>query len=380
MKTDYDCIVVGAGPAGSTTAYHLAKENMDVLLIDSNVHPRSKPCGGGLTVRARNLLHLDVSEVIEKGISHMIVTYGYQSPILLETSTPFAYMLMRDRFDHLLLNAAVSQGALCIQQCTASDIEITPREVVVHTSRGNFTAKTLVGADGANGTIYKMLNPHIRRNLAFCIEGTTLDGVKPNTPDKEAVFLTYGNIGHGYGWVFPKKNNFSIGVGTFNKNRRIRDYFAEHLSSLGLPDNSTALHIAAHPIPLPTKGFRISGERVILVGDAAGLADPLSGEGLYGALKSACLGAECVKSALHSSDFSMIPYDQSIRDTIYRDLRSARHISKLFYSFPKVFHKVFRANQQLIHDYFTVITNGDTYASLYESVQEQVPSLLQNKQ
>jgi geranylgeranyl reductase family protein len=380
LKTDYDCIIVGAGPAGSTAAYHLAREGIDVLLLDSNAHPRSKPCGGGLTIRARNLLHLDPSEVIEKDVKQMVITYSYQNPVLLETPAPFAYMLMRDRFDSLLLNAAVSEGVDCIQQCKASDIEITPYGVQVHTSCGSFTTKTLIGADGANGVTHKVLNPHIRRNLAFCIEGKTLESINPNTSNKDAVFLTYGNIKRGYAWVFPKQDNFSIGVGTFNKNSRIKDYFLKHLSSLGLPNASTSVHMAAHPIPLPTRHFRISGERVILIGDAAGLADPLSGEGLYGALKSARLAAECINHSLRNSNYNMMQYTQNIQDTMYPDLRSALYISKLFYSFPWLFHRVFMANRQLVLDYFAVISDAGSYASLYSEVQRQVPSPMQKRQ
>lgn len=373
MKTTFDCIVVGAGPAGSSIAYHLARENIDVLLLDSNAHPRSKPCGGGLTVRARRLLHVDVSQVIEKDINHMVITCSYENPVFLETPEPFAYMLMRDKFDHLLLNAARSSGAECLEQCTASSIEIAPHEVVVQTSHGTFTAKILVGADGANGITYKVLNPNLKRNLAFCIEGTTLPNVLPNIPYKDSVFLTYGNIRHGYGWMFPKRDNFSLGVGTFNKNPDIKKYFTNHLSTVGVPDDSSAIHVAAHPIPLFTKGFRISGERVILLGDAAGLGDPLSGEGLYAALKTAELGAECVRDALRNGEFSMAPYAQLVKSTMLPELRSAQLVAKLFYSFPKLFHKIFQVSPKLLYDYFKVISNANSYSALYDSVKKEVP-------
>jgi geranylgeranyl reductase family protein len=370
LKTIYDCIVIGAGPAGSSIAYHLADNNMNVLLMDANLHPRGKPCGGGLTTRAKNLLHVDISPIIEKNVSKMILACDYKNHIILESQVPFAYMIMRRKFDSLLLNAAITKGVQYLPQCTALNVDITPHEVTVQTADKTFTTKTLVGADGATGITHKILNPHAKRNMAWCIEGTTPEGVIPDIPDKEGVFLVYGSIKYGYGWVFPKKDSFSLGIGTFKKDPRLCEYFKNHLSSLNLLDKQAEIHISAHPIPLPTKKYKIYDERIILMGDAAGLADPLSGEGLYTALKSAVLGAECIIHAIRTNEYNMKSYAQAIKDTILTQYKSAEYISRLFYSFPHIFHKLFQTRQQLMHDYFNVINNSNSYVTFQRTVKK----------
>ncbi|MEK7268103.1 MAG: FAD-dependent monooxygenase, partial [Nitrospirota bacterium] len=107
----YDVLVVGMGPAGATAAYELSRAGMSVLALEKQMHPRYKVCGGGLSVRIDQILESDFKAVVEHTVYGIQFTYGGEEPFLIESPRPIAYMVMRDRFDHLLVEKARRAGA-----------------------------------------------------------------------------------------------------------------------------------------------------------------------------------------------------------------------------------------------------------------------------
>ena len=122
MTFDYDVIVVGGGPAGSSAGRFCAQAGLKTLLIEKERFPRYKVCGGCLSVKASRLLDFDLRPVIENIVTGAKIKYYLENPLLLESSEPIGFMVMRDRFDHLLLEKAKEKGARCWKEkrCSGS--------------------------------------------------------------------------------------------------------------------------------------------------------------------------------------------------------------------------------------------------------------------
>ena len=263
----YDAVVVGGGPAGSTTAWRLADAGASVLLVDKARFPRDKPCGGGLTMRAVRQCPVDPSPVVEEEVDLVELRFRYGESVLRQASTPVIRMTQRRRLDAFLLDAAREKGVE-VREGTTIDARNPPADVVV-------------GADGANGTTARALGlgAGIVHGVAF--EGNVgYDAVDRARYGRRAV-LELADIPGGYGWVFAKGDHVNVGVGAWqSEGPRIREHLARVCEAHGL-DASQLENLRGHRLPLRRPGTRIANERGLLVGDAAGLIDPVSGDGMY---------------------------------------------------------------------------------------------------
>src|SRR5438128_384626 len=142
----YDALVVGMGPAGATAAYELSRAGMAVLALDKQAHPRYKVCGGGLSVRIDRLLDPAFKSVVEHTVYGVQFSYRGEESFFIESPNPIAYMVMRDRFDHLLVEQARRAGTEVREEEQAVDVQQTSDWVEVVTDRGRYRAKVLIGA------------------------------------------------------------------------------------------------------------------------------------------------------------------------------------------------------------------------------------------
>ncbi len=287
----YDVAVIGAGPAGSVTAIHLARGGARVLLVDKARFPRDKPCGGGLTLRAVRQLPVDPAPVVEHEVDRMAFRLGWRSRFdRTGKRGPFVLMTQRRRLDAFLAEQAVAAGA-----------EFRDG---VKVSLDDLDAEVIVGADGANGTTAKTLGlgGPITHGVAF--EG--------NAPFDERfrglAFIELGTIPGGYGWVFPKGDHVNYGVGGWEaEGPRLREHLAELCRRHGV-DVETLENVRGHRLPLRRDGFVPARGKTLLVGDAAGLVDPLTGDGMYEAFVSARLASEAVLDVLAGRAETVEPY------------------------------------------------------------------------
>jgi geranylgeranyl reductase family protein len=285
----FDAIVVGAGPAGSATALRLARAGAKVLLLDRARFPRDKPCGGGLTGRAVRELPVDVAPVVEDAVRAFEVRLGYRSRFVRRSEAPLVLMTQRRRLDAFLGEQAAEAGADFRDGITVGGLAIGPDGVTLQAGGERVSADALVGADGVNGFVAKAAG--LGGGILY---GIALEGNGPLRPEQRGrATVEVGVVPGGYGWVFPKADHANYGVGGWAaEGPRLRRHLRRLCAVHGVDvDGLSDLHGRRLPMRRTTAAAR---GRVLLVGDAAGLVDPLSGDGISEALLSARLAAEAI--------------------------------------------------------------------------------------
>ena len=307
----FDVAVVGAGPAGSVTAYRLASAGAHVLLLDKARFPRDKPCGGGLTLRAVRQLPFSVAPVVEDEITHVEFRLRYGSKFERRTRT-LCLMTQRRRLDHFLVERAAEAGAEFrdgVRVDVHSDTRVSVDGAAVEVA-------VVVGADGANGPAGRALGLGGDIYHGVALEGNVRYGVVSRDRYRGRMVLELVILPGGYGWVFPKDDHVNVGVGGWgSEGPRLRERLHELCVAHGI-DSSELTDLRGHRLPLRRPATRLAGGRALLVGDAAGLVDPVSGDGIYEALVSARLASEAVVDLLQGRATDLEPYATAVTRTL----------------------------------------------------------------
>jgi geranylgeranyl reductase family protein len=335
VKTDYDVIVVGAGPAGTAAAYDLAAGGLSVLLLDRAAFPRTKPCAGGLTVKAYRALRYDVGPVVQRVCRHMVIARGLKRQRTLTVDVPLVFMTRRMELDHFCLNQTLQAGATFEMVKEIASVTAQRGYVEIGTDRMVLRSRFLIGADGANSRIRRCCAPFPEFVRGFAIEAQVpLRGAM----DQHMTF-DFGQAPWGYGWVFPKADHVNVGLYTCREAVRLTPqqlsaYCRERIGS-AKPEK-----MAAHAIGLGGWGYVPNSNRIFLVGDAAGLADPLLGEGLHNAIRSGQAAAGAIIAAENGPSGSPIACYRNLLAPIRDDLLWASRTAHWFYRFPALGYAV----------------------------------------
>jgi len=336
LEQSHDVIVVGAGPAGATLAYELGKRGIGVLVLEKEKLPRYKCCAGGVTSKAAKLLDFDISEVAEDVIYGFSFTFNLGSPYLGQHSQPLIYTVMRNVFDYFLVKRAQQLGAVLMDGQKVTQIQVSADWVEISTTDSIFRSRLVVGADGAYSVVARELG--MGRSIEYLV-GIESEIVVPEeelVKWKSRVQIDLGCIPGGYAWVFPKRNHLSIGAGCLaSKARHLNRHHQKFLNSLSI-GSYTIARSSSHLIPTCTKGRLVWQDKVLLLGDAAGLTDPLTGEGIYNAIQSAQLAAPVIENSLLGGKVGLQDYQQIVEGKIMSELRIARTLSKKFVRFPRL--------------------------------------------
>lgn len=361
----WDAVVIGAGPAGATAARRLSAAGASILLIEKQPLPRYKACGGGVPARTIQLLDdLDISPVSEGYVDTIDISRLGRHQFRKTSDQPLAWMVMRDRFDQFLTDIAVEAGA-CIQDKTpVQSITTRTQHYDLETPAGTVRARHIIAADGATGPTARWLNigSAPTRSAAYEVE------VAAPRPALErwhgAANVDIGYRPWGYGWVFPKDGKLSVGVVNAPKRgRSIRKHTDRYLNRLGLSD-AEVIKVQGHPIRYRRSSREpVAAGRTLLLGDAAGLADEFTAEGIAYAVHSANLAAEAVLT----SDDPAAVYTRSINQEIQPELNAARTISRLYYwcvtTWPWFALKTSKHVNYLWRAFFRVMRGDSTYAA-----------------
>jgi geranylgeranyl reductase family protein len=303
-----DVVVVGAGPAGALAAYSLAERGASVVLLDRAVFPRDKPCGGGLTQRAVRLLPYAVDTVVEDIVYRVDFRLAYRSSFHRCAEHPLVFMTQRRRLDAFLVARAIDAGAELRSGVKASRVEPDGSGVVVRTDTGDVRAEIAIGADGANGVSAAALGRPVRRRYCIAFEGNVPYEAASSDRHRGRLVLELGVVPGGYAWIFPKADHVNVGVaGWEDEGTNLRRHLGRLLAAHGLSVEAV-VGLRGHRLPLREAHAPLSGPRLLLVGDAAGLIDPLSGDGIYEAALSAHEAAGIAACFLDGSVASLDGY------------------------------------------------------------------------
>lgn len=366
-----DVLVVGLGPAGATAAYELSRAGVSVIALEKDTHPRYKVCGGGLSARIDYILGSDFHSVVERTIHGVQFTYQGKEPLVIEADVPIAYMVMRDRFDHLLVEKARHAGVSIYENEPVVDCLSMGDAVEITSERGRYRAKVVIGADGANSRVAQRLFPGRRVRRSPALESEVQTDRVSSYPGERRIVVDVGATNRGYAWVFPKRNRLSIGIGDFHgRPSSLKQLFHrftmrdQELSGLAIPP------AFGHPLPLYDAPYAMSTDslvrgRALLAGDAAHLVDPLFGEGIYYAVRSGQMAAAAVLGTLADSSRSLFDYDTAVRREIYAEFHVASRLAHIIYTFPRLCHRLTSRYQDVIQLYYDVFKGRETYQTFY---------------
>ena len=374
----HDVIVVGTGPAGAVLAYLLAKRGLDVLILERATLPRYKTCGGGVTWKAIQNLPFDVSPVLEHKAVGGVVTYAGQQMLKVEVSWPIAWLVMRDRFDHYLVQQAVQAGARLMEGVSVIRVEQRPDRVVVNTTQGELEAQLLAGADGVNSVVARSIGLLPDREVGVAVEAEV--AVSPASLEAQGEYATFdfGALPGGYGWIFPKRDHLSVGIfhAIPGKAIGLRKALEKFIASEAVLLDPQILHLQGHQIPLGGRKQTLHQGRVLLVGDAANLADPWMGEGISYAVVSARLAAEQMYAALESREIDLSGYTALINASITPQLVYARLFSKAVYSIPEVCSDLLSKSPFMQQMIFDVLRGDRTFKEMTTALLVGMPRIV----
>jgi geranylgeranyl reductase family protein len=338
----FDAIVIGAGPAGSTTALRLAGAGASVLLLDRARFPRDKPCGGGVTVRAARLLPFALDPVVEDVVDCVELRLAFRERFEHRSAQPLVVMTQRRRLDALLAERAAAAGADFRDGVRVTALTADESGVEVDAAGRRFRAAALVGADGVNGISARALDLCRGPRYGVALEGNlSYDGLDPHRYRGRVVF-ELGNVRGGYGWVFAKADHANFGVGGWEPEApRLR----EHLERLCRNHGASAArltNVRGYRLPVADPSAPLARGRALVVGDAAGLVDPLSGDGIYEAVLSGMFAADAVGSVLEGRAAGLEGYEARVRHALARNLANSWAAKHALDRFPRLLFAIAR--------------------------------------
>ncbi len=375
MTTTYDVIVVGSGPAGACAAWRLAKAGMAVAVLEKASLPRYKTCGGGIVGRAMQALPVDVRHAVEQDchtaqLSFLPTGFSFTT----HRPTPIVCMTMRDHFDYALLSAAQAAGVAVRQRCAVENVSFHGDFLTVVTNEGLMRAKFVVAADGALSTIARKIGMADGRVLIPALEyEVTVPQEQLNKFHGTARF-DFGLLPQGYAWAFPKRQQVSIGLLSMTaRGRDLNHAMVRYLDLLGC-GAVTQIERHGYVIPIQPRRGPFIAKRVLLIGDAAGFADPVTGEGISFAIRSGLMAAQSLIDEQLEEDAVSDAYGRSLAGTILPELRRGRILARLLYHFPLIRSWAFSRQGQRLCEAVTDVMAGTRQ---YQDLRFKPQTLLQ---
>ncbi|HWR24833.1 MAG TPA: geranylgeranyl reductase family protein [Methanosarcina sp.] len=353
----YDVIIIGGGPSGASAGRRAGKLGLNTLLLEKEEFPRYKPCGGGVSEHAISYLDFELPpELIEWEVTGAKVIFKNQA-IKSYKDHRLSVLVSRNEFDNFLLEKAKETGieihtgekALCCREM--------PDCVEVDTSKGTYRAKFAIIAEGAQGLIKTCIRDQDAKDeYGICVV-TEIPAEEKEIEERlgKTVELHFGVAGDGYGWIFPHKTYYSVGIGGVVRNfPHPRRSMLEFLRENGF-SGDYKLH--GHKIPWGGLKRKIRGSRILLSGDAAGFVDAFLGEGLAYAISSGQFAAEVIAGIClcggNIKDLSR--YESLCQAEFGTHLKYSLLFSKVMHSFPDRTFKILTSNEKMINKYLDVV-------------------------
>ncbi len=326
----YDVIIVGAGPAGLSTALHLAQAAPGLvprtLILEKSRHPRHKLCGGGLLADAEVILErlgLDVTEIPHFDVDWAHFDYGGQGfRMRSEKKGKYAFRtIRRHEFDAWLADKARACGVRIEEEVTVRSVFVDAGGVTIQTDKGDYHARVVVGADGSKGVVRRAVEGEEKTHTARLLEIVTEPRPQASFHIQTDSYFEYLYLPEGiqgYAWDFPAlekgrpirvRGIYDANVFPTRKDMALPEALADEFRRHGYDMKEYKLE--GHPLRWFDPGSRFSAPGLLLVGDAAG-GDALFGEGISIALGYGRLAAQAITDAFRRQDFRFKGYRHSI--------------------------------------------------------------------
>lgn len=339
----YDVVVVGGGPAGSSAARVAAESGARTVLIDRAVFPRYKTCGGGLIGVTLANLPADLDLPVQQRVRSATFTLCGGRPVARETADPFLTLVDRTEFDAALLDVAVRRGVTTRLGVAVTGVTQDDDVVTLATAEGPVRARAVVGADGSASRLGRAVGVQLAQtDLGLEVE------LGSQIPEDwiGRILIDWGPEPGSYGWVFAKRQGLTVGViDSKGRPEATRAYLADFISGLDLGDLPERIS-SGHLTRCRAADSPLGDGRVLLAGDAAGLLEPWTREGISYAVRSGALAGAAAATLARSGDPQSVlsAYAQQITSTLGREMLAGAAALRVFERHPAVVHNLLRFN------------------------------------
>jgi len=375
LEQVWDVVVVGAGPAGASAARAAAATGRRVLLLDKAEPPRYKTCGGGIIGPSRDALPEGFELPLQDRVSAVTFAYSGRYEYTRRSPKMLFGLVNRDEFDHRLVQAAEKAGAVLVTGVTVTGVEqhgprVPDRRTVAVVLQDGRTvrARAVVGADGSASRV----GQHV--GVAFDQVDLGLEAEIPVPPEVAErwigrIHLDWGPISGSYGWVFPKGERLTVGViAPRGKGAETRAYLRDYIGRLGLSEYEPDIE-SGHLTRCRSEDSPLARGRVLVAGDAAGLLEPWTREGISYALRSGHLAGEWAVRVAEATDVvdvrrQALNYAFAIKAGLGVEMRTGRMMLAAFEKRPWLFHAAITRFRPAWKAFARVTQGHTTFAQL----------------
>lgn len=375
----HDLAIAGAGPAGASAARAAARAGLSVLLMDKDVFPRHKPCGGALSEHALEALGFPLPEGLAERDFHGGLLCIDEARNLAAPPHRTGVLVKRAIFDALLVDKAREAGALVREREMVVGVEEDDSGLTIRTRNGNgggtHRTRLLLVAEGASGRLKHLVRPSDQpEDVNFCVCADIPCNGGPTRPGQPLV-LHFGISPVSYGWVFPRREDCSVGLGELGVNRRQALVHFEafcRIHGIRKPAKIDGAKIPMGGVERPV--FR---GRLLLAGDAGGFADPLLGEGISQAIRTGQMAAEAARRALSQGDpLAAGPIYHGLTRPLHQELRHALRLVRALERAPRRLFRAMLTHPPALLRYVDILAGRNTYAEFNRFLKRRFPLYL----
>lgn len=307
-------------------------------MLEKEILPRYKPCGGGVSPAIAKWFDFDFSPAISLRVNTIRYTWKMGDVVQAELETPEPiWMVRRDHFDHFLVQQAQAQGAELQVGTEVQSLEFSRDRWQVNTPKGSFRGRYLIAADGAKGPMAKLLGFKDRkRRMGGALEAEALTEIQ----DGNVAHFEFGMVKNGYIWNFPKADGYSIGIGTFRggEPQNLRAIATEYATLFGVDFTTAQQH--GHPLCLWDGDQKLHTQNALLAGEAACVVDPFTAEGIRPSIFSGLKAAAAIDQALSGDLNALERYSEVMSQEWGSDMLWAQRLAGIFYRIPGVGYRL----------------------------------------